>query len=159
MKHSGFTLIEFLVYISLFSIVVLLVNQWVAMSLLPTQKSMKRMRSVSSLHAASEVLTRDVHAGSQEEQKWYIIEDQKIAWQINQSGICWEIRDNLLFRSEGSFNNGIFNKNSENLVGQNIDGSFLIKKKHGKIRAVECLLRDGNEQVTIIALPRLGVAV
>jgi len=159
MKHSGFTLIEFLVYISLFSLIVLLVNQWVAMSLVPMQQSMKRMRSVSSLHSACEVLVRDIHAGSQAEKKWPILENQKIAWKLKQGALCWEIRDNSLFRSEGNFNNGTFTKKNENVLSQNINGLFLIKRNRGIVQVIECSLNNGNERITIVAVPRRGVAV
>ena len=103
MAQKGFSLLEFLVYFLLLILFgTLLFHGAVSMHLQLT-KAGRQGAAVLSLHAAADVLTRDLRTVPAEQTYWKKITDHELVWQTGNTTCGWRIEKNQLCRYEGTY--------------------------------------------------------
>ncbi len=132
MKRKGFTLIEFMVYLTLFAVIVLAMASWISQLWPFYMKLTKQRVALINLHTAHDLFIRDIRTAPIDLKKWDILSDEKIIWNNKDNYISWEKRKDALIRIEGNYNSvkKQWGKKSQSLLVKPID--IVQFKVHGK---------------------------
>lgn len=139
MHHKkGFSLLSFLLYLMLFSLITLLLCHSIVSLIIPSLSSIRKCQSVVALHIASDLFVRDIHAGIH---KWKVIKPDELIWQTADSDIGWSLFDHRLVRNSGVYNNQEWHHKTTSIVADGIDKIiFLPEKAQDQIVGIEMKL-------------------
>ena len=109
LKHSngnktGSTIIELLIYFSLFSILVGLIFPWVVQSHTRFVLFGKKLQTTIDQHCACDVLIHDIRQAPSAEQQWKQINKDTLIWNTPDYDIGWYVKNNKLMRTQGIYN-------------------------------------------------------
>lgn len=155
---NGFTLIEFIIYLMLFSIIVLLTSQWLVLSVGPLQKNNNILRDIVSLHTAHDVFMRDMISAPSHIDQWLERNSDLLIWRKNSTHIGWQIKNNRLIRISGNYDGSQWHKKTQSLIAHNLDAVFTLHIVQDHVDLIQCDLatKKDNQKVRVIAVPRVG---
>lgn len=148
MKRFGFSLIEFLIYISLFALLSLLVHQWLFGSIVPLKQNVAHTRIASTLHTASDAFVRDIHMAPKQISQWAFIQPDKIGWNNRNQTIVWCVEHNVLIRKHA---------HHTSVIARDVEGVFTVTHDANDIQLVQCQLHSmkNGDRVSFCAAPRV----
>ncbi len=157
-NSTGFTLITFSLYVSLFSLLSMLCFQWATRIMLNSKTMNYNTHTTTNIFMAYDVLMRDIHCAPQNIKWWKKITSTELIWKTEKSDIGWSFDGNTIKRSEGIYNaqRNTWKKRTTSIVARNISTlTFLLRKQSKKnVSAVSCTMvfNNNNSISTSIAL-------
>src|SRR5579863_7878949 len=136
-NKKGFSLLSFLVYLMLFSLITFFVCHIIVSLVIPSLKSVRQSQSIMALHIASDLFVRDVHAGIR---SWKLITPHELIWQADESDIGWSCADNYVKRSTGIYNGTWENKVTSIVAAGVAEITFTPEKVRDRIVGIELKL-------------------
>lgn len=107
MNHKrGFSLVSFLLYLSLFSVATLCMCQIITIHIIPGLSSLRKTQSIIALHSATDVFVRDIKNIKDGTCVWNVILPHELIWQEKNQSIGWCFYQNRLERREGTYKKG-----------------------------------------------------
>jgi type II secretory pathway component PulJ len=144
MNKNGFSLLSFLLYLMLFSIIALFTTHIITTLLLPSLSATHRCKSLIALHIASDLFVRDIRMMRNKPYAWKKITTHELIWHNNDHDIGWCYTKNRLERREGTYNKSW--KNTKiSVVAIGIEQAiFTIENHKNRIIGVEMTLIPEN---------------
>jgi hypothetical protein len=136
-NKKGFSLLSFLVYLMLFSLITFFVCHIIVSLIIPSLKSVRQCQSIMALHIASDLFVRDIHAGIH---NWKVITPHELIWQANESDIGWSCDNNYVKRTTGLYNGTWENKVTSIVAAGVAEVTFTPEKVRDRIIGVELKL-------------------
>jgi hypothetical protein len=133
-NKKGFSLLSFLLYLMLFSLMTGFLCHIIVSLIIPSLTSVRKCQSVMALHIASDLFVRDVHAGIH---NWKLITPHELIWQTSDGDIGWFFADNYLKRNAGLYNKGWKNKTTSIVAAGIAQATFVTEKAQDRIVGVE----------------------
>ncbi|MCX5922020.1 MAG: hypothetical protein NTX86_01700 [Candidatus Dependentiae bacterium] len=120
---QGFSLVECVIYCGLFSMMMMVLFNWMIPMHMRLKASSSRIAKLIELYAACDVLTRDIRMASANTDQWKKVTEQELIWHSRGVDIGWSFEKNSLFRSEGTYNasSQSWVKKTKNLIADNVD--------------------------------------
>jgi hypothetical protein len=138
-NKKGFSLISFLLYLTLFSMIMLFSCHIIVSLIIPSFASVRNTQSIIAMHVATDLFVRDIH-NIDEGVVWKHTAPAEIMWHTGDHDICWRLQDKCLERVEGTYNNGWKDK-TVSIVASGISKIDFTYKKDGQdMRAIELSL-------------------
>jgi hypothetical protein len=139
-NKNGFSLLSFLLYLMLFSIIALFTTHIITSLLLPSLTATRTCKSLIALHIASDLFVRDIRAMRDKPHKWLAITPHELIWHTDDLDTGWCYTENRLERSTGIYNNGWKSKKTS-LVAMGIaQGTFIVEKHKDRVIGIEMTL-------------------
>lgn len=139
-KKHGFSLLSFLLYLMLFSMVTLFTAHIILSLLLPSLTATRQVKSLLSLHIATDLFVRDIRAMNSQSYRWHLITPHEIIWHTDDGDIGWRYHKNRLERSTGVHDNDWKNKNT-GIIATNIkNGVFTVDHYKNTIIGIQISL-------------------
>lgn len=105
MKHKGFSLIELMVYLSLFLFLMYHCVPWSIATVVRYNTYHTQAQGIIDCCALHDLFIKDVFDSSSEKQKWIILSVNRVVWQKNDTTyVGWVFENNTLYRIAGLFN-------------------------------------------------------
>jgi len=140
LNKKGFSLLSFLIYLMLFTMVTFFSCHIIVSLIIPSLTSLRKCHSIVALHIASDLFVRDIHAIKNEKNMWKVIHPFELVWQSTDHDIGWRFNDNCLERIEGIYNQG-WKKKTTSIVACGIsNATFIIEKHQDHIMGIELAL-------------------
>lgn len=120
MKCRGFSLIEFCMYLLLVMIIVTISFKWLS-TISGTAKKQGALDALIDLHLARDLMVVDIRQGTINPKQWKN-EGSRLLWNVADSTVCWECRDEKLFRITGKYQSKTdqWNNKKQAVVAQGI---------------------------------------
>jgi hypothetical protein len=105
MKHvrSGFSLIEFLLYFVLMTMMVMLTMDWIVSCHVRVANISRMCTEYIALTAAHDLVMRDLACAHVDNAYWKKITPTGAIWSVGQNDIGWEVCDTILMRHQGLY--------------------------------------------------------
>jgi hypothetical protein len=141
-NKNGFSLISFLLYLTLFSMIALFTAHIITSLLLPTLSATRRCKSLIALHIASDLFVRDIRTMRNKPHSWKVTTSHELIWHIDDDSydIGWRNKDNRLERIEGLYSQGWKHKKVSVVATGITQGTFTIETHNNHIIGVEMAL-------------------
>jgi hypothetical protein len=136
-NQQGFSLLSFLLYLMLFSLMTFFVCHIIVSLVIPSLTSVRTCQSIMNLHIASDLFVRDVHAGIDD---WKSVTSHEIIWHNGDHDIGWFFEDNYLKRATGLYDTGWKNKTTSIVAGGVAQATFVVEKVQDRIVGMELTL-------------------
>src|SRR5579862_5054212 len=136
-NKKGFSLLSFLVYLMLFSLITFFVCHIIVSLVIPSLKSVRQSQSIMALHIASDLFVRDMHAGIH---SWKLITPHELIWQADEHDIGWSCVDNYVKRTTGVYKGTWENKTTSIVAAGVAEITFIPEKAKDRIVGVELKL-------------------
>ena len=140
MKRSGFSLIEFLVYLTVSSTICLLLCNWVV-GALHTNALISQKNSVQlSILAAFDCYARDSMCAPSIDSAWLKTEPHYILWRQSDRVIGYQFDKQQIMRVAGRYNvvtHSVYKKTRSRIAAQVTDCQFNLKKEGNVIAGIE----------------------
>ena len=138
-NKKGFSLISFLLYLTLFSMIMLFICHIIVSLIIPSFTNIRHTQSIIAMHVATDIFVRDIH-NIDKSVIWKHTIPTEIIWHTGKQDIGWRLQDTCLERIEGVYNNGWKDKTVSIVANgiRNID--FTYKKDGPDIKAIELSL-------------------
>ncbi len=155
-NKNGFSLISFLLYLMLFSIIALFIANIITSLLLPSLTATHTCRSIISLHIASDLFVRDIHHMKGKPYQWKKISQDELIWHTDDHDIGWCCIKKRIERREGIYNNGWKSKKTSIISSGIKHGTFTVENHHNHIIGLEMsLVSDYAPHKTVIGYASL----
>jgi len=139
-NKKGFSLLSFLAYLMLFSIITLFSCHIVVSLIIPSVGAMRKCQSTIALHIASDFFVRDIRIMRSGNYKWKSVCPHELIWNQDTMDVGWCISGNCLERREGAYDKG-WKTSKRSIVAKNIArGAFTVEKKNDVDIGVELIL-------------------
>lgn len=160
LNKKGFSLLLFLLYLLLFTMVTFFSCHIIVTLIIPSLKSLRRSHSTIALHIATDLFVQDIRTINQERSGWKVIQSQELIWTSYDYDIGWRFNNNCLERIEGVYDQG-WTKKTVSVVACNMSKViFNAEKYNDTIIGIELMLRptyDINKPVICyVALRQTG---
>ena len=143
-NKKGFSLLSFLIYLMLFSLMTLLLCHTILSLVIPALSSIRKCQSVVALHIATDLFVRDVHAGIH---AWKVINPDELIWQTYEGDIGWCLSGHRLVRNAGAYNNQEWKDKTSSIIAADIDKvTFTPEKAQNQIIGIELTLVPKDAQ-------------
>lgn len=139
-NKNGFSLISFLLYLMLFSIIALFIANIITSLLLPSLTATHTCRSIINLHIASDLFVRDIHHMKIKPYQWKKISQDELIWHIDDHDIGWCYNKKRIERREGIYNNGWKGKKTGVISTGIKHALFSVERLHSRIIGIEMSL-------------------
>jgi type II secretory pathway component PulJ len=139
-NKNGFSLLSFLLYLMLFSIIALFTTHIITSLLLPSLTATRTCKSLIALHIASDLFVRDIREMRDKPHQWHIINSDEIIWHADNLDTGWCCTENRLERSTGVYNNGWRSKKTSLVAMGIMQGTFIAEKHQNHIIGIEMTL-------------------
>lgn len=139
-NRKGFSLLSFLLYLMLFTMITFLSCQIIVSLIIPSFASMRKCRSVIALHIASDVFVRDIRSIKNDKLHWKLITPYELVWQAGEHDIGWCFSNNRLERKEGTYDQGWKSKTTSVVATGITQAVFTAEKAKNKIIGIELTL-------------------
>lgn len=140
MRRSGFSLIEFLVYLTVSSTICLLLSNWVV-GALHTNVLISQKNSVQlSILTAFDCYARDIMCAPSIDTAWLKTEPNYILWRQSDRVIGYQFNNHQIMRIAGRYNavtHSVYKKTGSRIAAQVADCQFNFKKKGDIIVGIE----------------------
>ena len=136
---QGFFLIETLVYLTIFSIFILLILSKSISSILFIRQMHGTMQNTSALNAVMQKFSHDIQIAPADPSDWVTIKPTELAWHSQHETIAWLLQKGKLVRRHGIFDTKKHRwaKRTKSLGANNIkDVLFKVETKDGMIVCV-----------------------
>lgn len=149
MRHKGFMLIEFLVYLALFSIIMLALMGMVAQLWIPAMGYTKKQTCRIDLVTAHDCFIRDIKMAKAEKKFWKIISFNALVFTSGEHDVGWLIKEGNLIRIEGIFDSkkAAWDKQVKSLIVKKIDRVFFEVKGDPEVRHVSFVFAQADEEI------------
>lgn len=139
---------EFIVYLGLFSIIILALTGMVAQLWVPAMHYTKKQTSYVDLAAAHDCFIRDVKKAKAEKIFWKKISPDALIFNTGTHDIGWLIKEGNLIRLEGSFNQkkAIWDKKTMSLIVRNIDVAQFEVESDSEVKYISFLFAQAGEE-------------
>jgi len=152
MSKTGFFLVETLVYLMVFSLLIMLVLRMSSNTISQMAHSRMYVQNLSMVNAVMQKFIRDITEAPCNKAKWLLIKSDELIWENNDFTVGWMKEKNTLVRRQGKFDKAknIWGKKTKSLGAKNIhDVQFDVKRKDQHITAVSislvCKIIDQNK--------------
>jgi hypothetical protein len=139
-NKNGFSLLSFLLYLMLFSVIALFTTHIITTLLLPSLVTTRACKSVMALHIASDLFVRDIRAMKNKPHRWKSITSQELIWHTNDFDIGWHCIENRVERSTGIYDQGWKSKKTSLVATGVAQGTFVVERNENRIIGVEMSL-------------------
>ena len=116
----GFSIIECLVYCSLFCMVCILIFGWVGASQISLVQKSRQSCHFLDIYGSLDIFVQDAMGCPSDEAHWKKMNEHEIIWQANDEDIGWFWRDGSLYRTTGIYKNQKWAHASKSLVSNSI---------------------------------------
>jgi hypothetical protein len=142
-------LIEFLVYLLLFSIITLATTGMVARLWIPTMHYTKKQTCRIDLITAHDCLAYDIKKAKSERKFWKMISSNRLIFPVSDHDIGWLMQNGNLVRIEGTFNlkEGIWNNPVKSLIVKDIQSITFDVQGDSIIQYVSFIFTKADEQI------------
>jgi type II secretory pathway component PulJ len=138
---KGFSLVSFLVYLALFSMVTLCMCHAITVLIIPSFSSLRKTQSIIALHIATDVFVRDIKSTQNGKYTWNVMLPQELIWQKDDYNIGWCFYQNRLERREGMYKGGNWQAVKTSIVAKGLSNAvFTPIKDNNGIVGVELTL-------------------
>ncbi len=138
--QKGFSLLSFLLYLVLFSLMMLLSCHIVTSLIIPSFSSIRRSQSLISLHIATDLFVRDIRIMRNSEHQWKVIRPQEVIWNQGNSDIGWLFVDNRLERREGTYDEEWKNSTMSTIARNISKATFIYETRGGRVVGIELVM-------------------
>ncbi len=140
MSHKrGFSLVSFLVYLMLFSLIMLFACHIITSLIIPSSSAMRKCQSLISLHIATDLFVRDIRLLRTADYQWKIIAPHELIWEQNGRNVGWCFSHSRLERREGFYDTK-WNNSTLSTIAMGIEAVFRYDKQGDDIMGVELTL-------------------
>lgn len=158
--NTGFSLIEFALYLGLLSVVVSISFVWLATLSGPVMQRQMALDGLVDLHLARDIMVDDIQKGTIDPHAWHTQTKDQISWNAGDTDVCWECRNEKLFRITGQYlvKTGQWINKKQAVVAQGIT-NFSVEIDHaldGTVRNVKILLTGKSKECVACAAPCCG---
>jgi hypothetical protein len=142
-------LMEFIIYLGLFSIIMLALTGMVAQLWAPAMHYSKKQTSCIDLVTAHDCFIRDVKKAKAEKIFWKKISPDALIFNIGTHDICWSVKEGNLIRLEGSFDQkqAIWDKKIRSLIVRNIDIARFEIEGDSEVKYISFLFAQAGEEI------------
>ena len=145
-NKKGFSLLSFLAYLMLFSIITLFSCHIVVSLIIPSAGAMRKCQSTIALHIASDLFVRDIRLMKSGTYQWKSISPQELIWSQDTIDVGWCVSGNCLERREGVYDKG-WKSSKTSIVAKNIArGVFTVEQKNNRDMGVELVLTPQKDE-------------
>ncbi|HLW73228.1 MAG TPA: hypothetical protein VKR54_04210 [Candidatus Babeliales bacterium] len=137
---KGFSLLSFLLYLVLFTMITFFSCHIIVSLIIPSLASMRTCQSIISLHIASDLFVRDMHAMRELPFYWKLITPQELVWHVDDHDIGWCFSHHRLERKEGIYNKEWKSKTTSVIVSGIEQATFTVEKAGNEIVGIEMRL-------------------
>ncbi len=127
---KGFSLISFLIYLLLFSLVTTFTCHIITTLIIPSFFSLRKTQSLIAIHVATDCFIRDVKNRKEGKYTWNVIQPHELIWQVGDHNIGWSFADNRVERREGIYKNG-WKEVKTSIVAKGVASAIFAVEKHG----------------------------
>ena len=139
-NKNGFSLLSFLLYLMLFSIIALFTTHIITVTLLPSLAATRSYKSLIALHIATDLFVRDIRGIRSKPHTWRHIMPHELIWHTDEHDIGWRYHKNRLERSTGTYNNGWKSKKTAVVAAGIAQGTFTAEYHKNRIIGIEMTL-------------------
>ena len=137
---KGFSLISFLLYLLLFSIITGIICHIITTLIIPSIFSLKKTQSIISMHIASDFFVRDMKNIKNDGCTWKVILPLELIWHTKDYDVGWFFHQNSLQRTEGIYN-GLWQNAKRSVIAKGIaNATFTLEKTQDRVTGVELSL-------------------
>ncbi len=134
MHHKkGFSLLSFLMYLMIFSIVTLFFCHIITVFIIPSFAVMRKNQSIVALHIASDFFVRDIRSMRNGTHAWKLISPQELIWEREGFAIGWRFYQNSLERREGIYKDHTWHKTIVSIIAKDIAHLIFTTEKNGDV--------------------------
>lgn len=137
-NKKGFSLVSFLLYLMLFSLITFFLCHIIVSLVIPSLASVRKCQSIMSLHIASDLFVRDVRAGIYH---WKHIAPHELIWQAQDYDVGWSFRDGYVKRTTGLYEKEWKNKITGIVAAGVLEARFVPEKAQDRIIGIELRLK------------------
>lgn len=130
-NKKGFSLLLFLVYLTLFAMVMFFSCHIIISLVIPSLKSMRKTQAIGALHLASDIFVRDIRAINKKEVSWKVVQPHEIIWVMQDRAVGWRFARNRLERLEGVYTQG-WDKKTTSVVASGLTQAIFNVEKDGE---------------------------
>lgn len=137
---KGFSLISFLIYLLIFSMVTTFICHIITVLIIPSFVSLRKNQSVIAIHIATDCFVRDIKNIKNGHYAWDLISPHELIWQVGNHNVGWSFADNRLERREGIYKNG-WKEVKTSIVAKNLSNAlFTVEKINNQIMGITLVL-------------------
>jgi hypothetical protein len=122
-----------MIYIALVALIIMYTMQWAVTAMAQHRPGMQKNNLIMTIACASDVLVRDLRNAYNRE--IHYDKQGRWIWQGDATCIAWYVKDNQLFRAEGSYSNTVWHEHTHSLMVEGIE-MLRIDDHHGNVRAL-----------------------
>ena len=140
-NKRGFSLLSFLIYLMLFSMIAFLICNIITSFLLPSLVATRKCKSLIALHIASDLFVREIREMSNK--KVYSLKcimPHELIWHTDGRDIGWCFVENRLERKEGLYIESWKNKKTSIVADGIAQATFVVEKRENQIIGIELTL-------------------
>jgi len=119
-QKKGFSLIAFLVYLMIFSMVTLFFCHVITVFIIPSFAAMRKNQSIVALHIASDFFVRDIRSMRNSLYTWKLVSSQELIWEKEDIAVGWRFYQNCLERREGIYKDNTWHKTIVSIIAKDI---------------------------------------
>lgn len=145
-NKKGFSLLSFLLYLMLFSLITLFSCHIITFLIIPSLSAMRKTQTIIALHIASDLFVRDIRVMRQGRPCWKLVTPHELIWNHNDCDVGWRFFNHCLERREGTYDNG-WRSSHTSIIAKNVsDAVFLAEKEQEDIRGIELTITPENNK-------------
>jgi hypothetical protein len=149
MTKTGFSLIAFLLYLALSTLIVTCIYNAIAQFFLPSLCSIRKYKELLSLHIMADLFIKEIRHNTLKQ--WKETTSHLVVWNNGAEDIGWQCNENKLERIQGIYEHGKWKKKRTSMVGLGLDtATFFFEYKEGKIIAIELVLAGVYDSQKIV---------
>jgi len=150
-NKKGFSLISFLLYLMLFSIIALFVANIITSLLLPSLVETRKCKSIIALHIAGDLFMRDIRTMRSKVYQWKKITPHEVIWHSDECDIGWSFTENYLERKEGVYNKDWHGKKTSIIAMELDKGEFIVENHKNHVIGIEMRLTSQQAPQKIVS--------
>jgi hypothetical protein len=139
-NRNGFLLIPFLVYLMLFSLIVLFTCRIINSLIIPSFIKTRTYQSLIALHLVTDLLVKDLRSAHGKMHTWNLVTPHELIWHNGEKNIGWRFIENRLERTEGIYDNNKWKKKKRSIAAAAINEVTFIVETGNNVSTIECTL-------------------
>lgn len=120
-RQSGFSIIECLVYCSLFCFLCILIFGWVGASQVSLTKIHKKSRHLLDTYGSLDAFVQDAMGAPSDSSAWKKVSEHELVWQGHEGAIGWAWSEGSLYRTTGIYADRQWTQSTKNLVSSSLN--------------------------------------
>jgi len=146
--NAGFSLIIFMIYLLLFSLIVVLTTSIISTLFIPSLASVHKCNFLIELHIAQDLFVGDVRK-IESAKSLKSINSHELTWCNEKTDICWRFNNNRLERVEEN-RTDVKSKKNTSIVASGISEATFTIEKSNMNTSVELLLTPKYDQSLVV---------